>query len=646
MKPPRKAIILAAGFGTRLLPLTLIKPKPLFPLWGKPVLGHALDLLKSWGVEEVLVNAHHHAGEILTYLQTRAHEGVQCQLSYEPEILGTGGALVKARWFLDDEPFWMLNADVLAELSPQPLLKAHAKHHAIATLWLHPDRGPRTVEHRNGMITNFKSQAPGSAGTATFCGLQLLSPAILDYLPPTGFSSIVTAYQQAMKTGKKVAGVVIENAYWADIGTPESYLATHEEMLQLPRWKHFGKTGMPFVSKGIGSKALPGASITRSVLWDQVTLVPGAQVVNSIISDGVKVHSPVDYMAIRADQLPDPDISRIISKLKWDPIQTTVMPLTPRGSARTFTRLVSDASSTSKSVIVIRYKLERPENALYTAHTRFLARHGVSVPAVLMDWPDEHITVMEDVGTTSLEQLVPTLKRSHCLAVYKQTLETVARLHTEATRAALRRPLKLSMPFTRHLYEWEQNLFCEQFLSRHGRVTAAQLGEIRRELSRLIPAQVRAPRVIIHRDLQSSNVLIRDGKAFLIDFQGMRFGTAAYDLASLLCDPYVNLSDDIREELLEYYLGLIPDSQAVRDLFWIAAVERLAQALGAFGRLGAIPATSYFLKRIPSGVMQLQNAINHLPGLPVLKSCLAIFPAIPAPEMSGTVHSQDSAGKT
>jgi mannose-1-phosphate guanylyltransferase/phosphomannomutase len=193
MKPPRKAIILAAGFGSRLLPLTLLKPKPLFPLWGKPVLGHTLELLHRWGVRDVLVNAHHHADQILAYLHTNPVPGLTYQLSYEPDILGTGGVLPKARWFLDDQPFWMINADVMAELDGRPLITAFQKQSAIASLWLHPERGPRTVEHRNGLISVFKSPLARTEGTATFCGLQLLSPRILKYLPESGFASIVDA---------------------------------------------------------------------------------------------------------------------------------------------------------------------------------------------------------------------------------------------------------------------------------------------------------------------------------------------------------------------------------------------------------------------------------------------------------------------
>lgn len=619
MKHPQKAIVLAAGFGSRFLPLTLMKPKPLFPLWGKPALGHSLELLKSWGVRDVLINTHYHAGQILDYIKSVPVSGLRCQLSHEPDILGTGGAIPKARWFLDDAPFWMLNSDVLADLACKPLLDSHRCHGSIATLWLHPERGPRTVEHRNGLVTVFKSPVAGTEGTATFCGLQLLSPRILDFLPPSGFSSIIDAYENALVAGEKIGGVIVPKSYWADIGKPEAYLATHVDMMSHPRWKRTIPRGKSPVASGLNTTIAPDAVITRSVLWDNVTVASGARVENAIVADHVTIRSHASYMAMRADHMQDPLTLQVLKALRWSPEKTTVMPLPPRGSARTFTRLVSPSSS----AILVKYTLDRPENGLYTRHARFLARCGVKVPDVLLDWPGEQICVLDDVGESSLEHLVPVLSRSASMALYRKTLDTVACLHRHATRACKRHTIPLSMPFTRHLYEWEQNLFCEQFAGRHLEIDADTMATIRKELARLIPAQIRAPRVIIHRDLQSSNVLVRDGEIFLIDFQGMRLGTAAYDLASLLCDPYVNLPDDMREELLGYYLGLVPDSGAVRDLFWVAAVQRLSQALGAFGRLGAVATTSYFLKHIPSGVKQLQHALSHVHGLPTLKDCLA-----------------------
>lgn len=628
MNAPRKAIVLAAGYGTRLLPLTILRPKPLFPLWNKPVLGHILDLLQRWGVEEVVVNAHHHADQILDYLHSRPDGALRCSVSFEPDILGTGGAVTKARWFLDDAPFWMINADIMADLPCEPLLEAHCRHRALATLWLTPERGPRTVEHHDGLIADFRSTRAGSPGTATFCGLQLLSPGILRHLPPAGFSSIVAAYEKAMAAGEKVGGVVVPGSYWADIGTPESYLETHREMRLDGRWHKKSIRSESFVACGKNTRIDPKACVNESVLWDHVTIEAGASVEHAIVADGVSINTPVGYMALRADRLPDPVISRVLAALRWNPQDTTVMPLPPRGSARTFTRLVCRKPATGRraskasSAILVRYLPERPENALYTRHARFLEKHGVSVPSILIDWPAEQVCVMEDVGNDSLDHLVPELPPTAVRALYRKTLETVARLHTGATRAARRQGLELSKPFTRSLYEWEQTLFCEQFLSRHLDIGEDGMKLVRGELAALIPAQLRAPRVLIHRDLQSSNVLVKDGRVHLIDFQGMRWGTAAYDLASLLCDPYVNLGESLRAELLDYYLSLVPADRTTRDLFWIAAVERMSQALGAFGRLGALPATSYFLKHIPSGVAQLRNALAHLPGLPTLKRCL------------------------
>jgi NDP-sugar pyrophosphorylase family protein len=419
MKPPRKAIILAAGFGSRLLPLTLLKPKPLFPLWGKPVLGHTLELLHRWGVRDVLVNAHHHADQILAYLHTNPVPGLTYQLSYEPDILGTGGVLPKARWFLDDQPFWMINADVMAELDGRPLITAFQKQSAIASLWLHPERGPRTVEHRNGLISVFKSPLARTEGTATFCGLQLLSPRILKYLPESGFASIVDAYENALVSGEKIAGVVVPHAYWADIGSPEAYLATHREMLELTRWKKYRSHDGRIVAAGTGTRIHTKAKVDRSVLWDHVTLLPGANVRDAIVTDGVTLNRPASYMAIPASELPDPVIRQTLRQLNWNPGQTTVLPLPPRGSARTFTRLVTRSPAQPHSAILVRYSLERPENGLYSRHARFLAKHGVSVPAVLIDWPDQKICVLQDVGENSLDQLVPSLTQARCLALYK-----------------------------------------------------------------------------------------------------------------------------------------------------------------------------------------------------------------------------------
>ncbi len=642
MKHPERAIVLAAGFGTRLQPLTLCRPKPLVPVWGTPVLRHVLGLLRDWGVRDVLINLHHGAGPILNHLRLNPLPGLRCSFSFEPDILGTGGALVRAAWFTDpDRPFWIMNADVLGDLSPRPLLRAMADRRAVAALWLDPARGPRTVETTGGLITSFRSATPAAPDTATFCGLQLVSPHLLRYLPPTGFATLIDAYETAMRHGECVAGVTVPGSYWSDIGSPEDYRAAHRDTLACARRQARGARfaaharpapGTGSVAAGPGCAIDPQAQVRDTVLWENVTLRPSARVTDAIIGEGVTVSGQVSYMALRADRIDDPLLHRVIGALKWPLQRTLVLPLPPRGSARTFTRLRSG----SRSAILIRYTPERAENGFYATHARFLLKHGLHVPRVLLDFPAAGACVMEDAGDVSLQDRVPRWPAARVEAVYRDVLTDIIALHDRATRAARRGRLTLCPPFSRHLYEWEQTLFHDQFLVRHIRPTPIQDAAIRRELHRIIPPLLRVPQTLVHRDLQSSNVLLTSGHPLLIDFQGMRFGAPAYDLAALLCDPYVGLPASLRQALLTHYVGCAPGGRAVADSFDVASVERLVQALGAFGRLGASPATRHFLCHIPAAVKELLRACGCCGRMPVLVDVLTDFlerqpPTVEAP---------------
>ena len=123
--------------------------------------------------------------------------------------------------------------------------------------------------------------------------------------------------------------------------------------------------------------------------------------------------------------------------------------------------------------------------------------------------------------------------------------------------------------------------------------------------------------------MQSSNVVLRNRQLALIDFQGMRWGAAAYDLASLLCDPYVMLPERLQESLLTFYERRSPRGALVRQAFWPAAIQRLAQALGAYGRLSALPGTARFADYIPPALRMMARALNHVEGLDHLRALLS-----------------------
>jgi aminoglycoside/choline kinase family phosphotransferase len=181
----------------------------------------------------------------------------------------------------------------------------------------------------------------------------------------------------------------------------------------------------------------------------------------------------------------------------------------------------------------------------------------------------------------------------------------------------------LPAEFNAALYLWEQNYFFENCLGRHFEVEPARIDNLAAlpALHDIAERLAGLPRVLVHRDFQSQNILLRNGQAYLIDFQGMRPGLAHYDLASLLFDPYVELSDAERNELLEHYCGDKPGADFLETLR-PCAMQRLMQALGAYGFLGLVKDHKHFLRYIPKAVQSLCEIVGKLDNLQPLEEQL------------------------
>ena len=609
--PPRRAFVLAAGLGTRMRPLTTALPKPLLPFWGRPLLFSLLDRLQRWGVREVLINLHHQPDIIRTVVAAEGFRGLDITYSHEPVILGTGGALVRARAFLD-QPFWMVNADIAFDLDPVPLLARHARGRPLATCWLHGSRGPRTVEMQRGLITNFRSKRAATPGTYTFCGLQLLEPRILDFLPrEEQFITIVDAYEAGRRAGEKIAGVDVPDAFWADLGTPAQYLRAHAEARPVGRgpWRALGRE----------VKIAAGATVENSVLWDGAQVARGAVVRDAIVGCDARVTGAVSGIALRIGDGLEPVEQALLKRAKW-PATALARPLGARGSARSFTR-VQDAE---RSAILIHYSPERHENTLYALHARFLARCGFPVPRVLADDPRGCVTLLEDLGDASVLNTWRGAEPAAQRAGYRKVLDAVLTLHGKATRAAVQQRIELGPAFRPRLYRWEREYFAEHMLQKRLGLDAAKVAAVLRELCGIGRLLLRAPPVLVHRDLQSSNVILQGGRPYFIDFQGMRLGPAVYDLASLLADPYMELDEAVQVDLLDYYAQRAGDAAAIHALFWPAVVQRLAQALGAFARLGAQRDTASFAQHIDPAWRMMARALAHLRGRPALRAVVGV----------------------
>jgi aminoglycoside/choline kinase family phosphotransferase/choline kinase len=564
MRIPRKAFILAAGLGTRLRPLTLETPKPMLPLWDRPMLARTLEMLASWGVREVLINLHHAPGPIVRYLATQPFPQLRICCVFEPVILGTGGALRNAEWFID-QPFWLLNADVVADVDPAPLIRAKEKPHTLAACWLTEEAGPRTVHCEKGIIRSFHDPKNGQA---TFCGLQLLDPGILPFLAQEGFETIIAAYRRAQGKGHRIAGVTIPGSFWADIGLPVQYVQAHRDTAA--RLGHAGE-----------SFTLPAAAV----------LTPREQ--------------------------------QLLAPLDWD---TPVEVLPPRGSFREFFRLQSPIhtryhfyKNSTYSTILIRWSPKRPDNRLVARHTRFLDALGIPVPKLLMDAPRDHFLAIEDLGTDTLESRLPSMKVPARLRLYQKVLSIFLQLHAKGLPAARKERLPLMPGFDDALYTWEHDYFIQNMLHDRLHLPKSEIKAIAVELKTVAAILKNSPQALIHRDAQSSNILFRNKAPVLIDYQGMRRGAVATDLASLLCDPYVNLAAELQQTLLRFYIRQHPQGEAIAAAFPAATIQRLCQALGAYAVLSSKPGMEPFSQHILPAARQLLRALKGQP-LPALRS--------------------------
>jgi len=303
-----------------------------------------------------------------------------------------------------------------------------------------------------------------------------------------------------------------------------------------------------------------------------------------------------------------------------------VHPLEKGGSDRKFYRM---AFNDEHSMILAKYGRQREENRHYVAIARFLAGVGVRVPEIYFHDDEEGLIWMEDLGDRDLwsYRAEPWPVRRE---LYHDALDQLLVLHTRAHVATPIEPPQLQAEFNAELYRWEQNYFLENCLVRHFGLDAnvveekcdrARLGEIAAQLAAL-------PRCLVHRDFQSQNIVIKDGTACFIDFQGMRPGLPQYDLASLLYDPYVRLPESERTALLDHYLAALTDfGQAPATdftaIYDLCAMQRLMQALGAYGFLGHVKERPHFLEHIPAALSSLREVLGRIPGLDSLRAQLA-----------------------
>lgn len=230
-----KALILAAGFGTRLRPYTNHTPKPLFSIAGRPLLDIIIENLQRAGCEAIIINTHHLHTKIEGFIAA-GNYSVPVTTRYEPQILGTGGAIKNVADFWDQRPFMVINADIVADVDLAAVYQAHCRHHHPATLVLCDDPNFNSVAvEQNQWIKGFRDRGRISGQPAehlfTFTGIQVLEPLVLDYIPAKKASSSIDAFKKLLADDKKLQACIVADGKWQDIGTPERYRQTAYQSL-------------------------------------------------------------------------------------------------------------------------------------------------------------------------------------------------------------------------------------------------------------------------------------------------------------------------------------------------------------------------------------------------------------------------------
>jgi mannose-1-phosphate guanylyltransferase len=241
-----KAMILAAGLGTRLRPLTDDRPKALVEIAGRTLLEITLSRLRAFGVREVIVNVHHFADMVVDYLKKNDHFGMRIEVSREEVLLDTGGGLKRASWFfLEDpsrlaEPFLLHNVDVVSAIDLRRMVQFHREQQALATLAVQDRETSRYLlfdkqlqlcgrrsEH-DRKTESVPSSQPAKA--LAFTGIHVISPRLLTMTTEEGVFSIITSYLRLAARGEKILAFRADEYYWRDLGKPENVAQAAQDL--------------------------------------------------------------------------------------------------------------------------------------------------------------------------------------------------------------------------------------------------------------------------------------------------------------------------------------------------------------------------------------------------------------------------------
>jgi NDP-sugar pyrophosphorylase family protein/aminoglycoside/choline kinase family phosphotransferase len=638
---PINIFLPAAGLGERLRPVTNHLPKSLLPVLGKPIIEAILEKLAPLCTGKIGINLHYKPEMIRDWAKKSPWAD---RISFFPEdpILGTGGALKNAEAFLANSPFIVHNSDILLNIDFTRVIDEHISSGNIATLVCH--RIPalsNVVIDKNGQVLDVEN--PGAsrpdplttADKVAYTGIALYSPKILQFLP-LGVSHATVAWIAASKAGHRVRAMDFNGSLWSDIGTPVTYARAILDAL-----RETGESVYISSAARCGNIEIDGSIVLES----ESEVGNGSSIKNCIVMPGARVSGIQENRIIGPDyvlNLSESDMQPSIHAAEKkrvsladtlfaghfgirpsDAVERSPSPQSEiwsdailiglGGSDRRYFRVRNDG----KTVVLMECKSDDPDFERHIVYTRFFSNHSVPVPTLFSEDNERKHALFEDLGDMSLYSYMKLPHgNGHIENVYRSVLDILVKLHTVATDHVHECSLLQERIFDYDYFRWETNYFVDRFIIGLKKASVDVREQTRRELDHLAQESASFPRSIIHRDFQCQNIMMTKGHIpRVIDYQGARMAPPAYDLASMLWDPYHRLADSVREKLIEYYVGEIKKASTGFDetVFLKSLIpcrlQRHMQALGAYGFLSAAKGKKYFLKHVPEALRLLKEDI-------------------------------------
>ncbi len=291
------AFVLGAGLGTRLRPLTDCRPKPLIPIFNKPLVTFALDHLIAAGVERFVINTHHLAEQFDREFAAGEYRGRAVQLVFEPELLETGGGIKNAERWIGREPFLVYSGDILTDLDLERLIDAHFRDGNEVTMALRDTGFSSGVTLAGGRVTDIRGRygAPGS--THDFANVSVWNAGIYERMPEVRKVSFVPVLSDWIGEGGRVGGVLLNEREWFNVGSRAEYLAVHRFVRERgwrPAYLPDASWPEPVAAElaaggvcAIGKRARigEGVSLEDTIVWDDAEIASGARLRGCIVRD-------------------------------------------------------------------------------------------------------------------------------------------------------------------------------------------------------------------------------------------------------------------------------------------------------------------------------------------------------------------------